>query len=136
MLHRTTQGQFKARNDTGGSNYRLLSHNFIVFAFHLWEQEYRPRIATLLSIEAEELKIPILGDLRLLRNEVLKHRGVLTEKVRMRLEVIGGLQAGQVINFAEDDIEQLIRGIKAALDDMVLSATGTDPEFRTVWHVE
>ena len=81
------------------------------------------------------MKLPIFGDLRLLRNEVLKHRGVLTEKVQRKLEVIGGLQVGQVINFTADDIEQLVRGIKAALDAMVQSAMGTDPKLRTVWHV-
>ncbi len=88
------------------------------------------------GIETEDLKLPILGDLRLLRNEVLKHRCVLSEQVQKRLEVIRGLEVGQVINFPEDEIEQSVRGIKAALDNMVQSATGTDPKFRTVWHVE
>jgi hypothetical protein len=135
MQHQTTQGEYKARNAPGDSNYRLLSQSFIVFAFHLWEQEYRPRIAELLGIKDNELKLPILGDFRLLRNEILKHRGVLTEDESKRLQVIGGLEVGQDINFSGDHIEQLVREIKAALDDMVLSATGTDPKFRTVWHI-
>jgi hypothetical protein len=135
MLHQTTQGQFKTRNDTGGSNYRLLSHIFIVFLFELWEEEYRLRIATWLSIEKNELTLPILGDLRHLRNAVLHHRGVLTEKTHTKLEAIGGLEVGQVINFTEDDIVQLVRRIKAALDELVRSATGTDPELRTIWHI-
>jgi hypothetical protein len=136
MQHQTTQGEYKARNSPGGSNYRLLSHSFIVFVFHLWEQEHRPKIATLLGIRTNELKLPILGDVRLLRNEILKHRGVLTEDESKRLQVIGGLEVGQDINFSGDNIEQLVREIKAALDDMVQSATGTDPKFRTVWHVQ
>ena len=141
LLHETTQGEYKARNAPGGSNFRLLSHNFIVFAFHLWEQEYRPRTARLLGIETNELSLPILGDIRHLRNEVLKNRGVLTESKNQRLEAISGLEVsglevGQVITFSEADIEQLVRAIKAALDNVVLSATGIDPEFRKWWRLQ
>jgi hypothetical protein len=135
IQHQTTQGEYKARNPPGGSNFRLLSHNLIVFAFHLWEQEYRARIAKLLGKKTNELKLPVFGDLRHLRNEILKHRGVLTEYVSNRLEVISGMEVGQVINFAEADIEQLVYDIKAALDDTVQSATGTDPMLRSTWHV-
>lgn len=135
IQHQTTQGEYKARNSPGGSNYRLLSYNLIIFAYHLWEQEYRPRIAELLGIETYELKLPLFGDLRHLRNEILKNRGVLTENVSNRLEVISGMEVGQVISFAEADIEQLVRGIKAALDGTVQSATGTDPRLRTIWHI-
>src|SRR5215212_6117444 len=81
LQHVTTQGEYKARNAPGGANFRLLSHTFIVFAFHLWEQGYRKRIAELLGIEPNKLSLPILGDVRHLRNEVLKNRGVLTEYV-------------------------------------------------------
>ncbi len=123
--HQTTQGEYKARNSPGGSNYRLLSHTLIVFAFQLWEHEYRPRIAKLLGIEkTKELKVPIFGDLRHLRNEILHHRGVLRERISNRLEVISGREVGQVISFSQADVEQLVHDIKAALDDTVQSATG------------
>jgi hypothetical protein len=135
VQHQTTQGEYKARNSPGGSNFRLLSYTLIVFAFHLWEQEYRPRIAKLLGIETNALTLPIFGDLRHLRNEILKHRGVLTERVSNRLEVISGLEVGQDISFADAAIEQLVHDIKAALDDTVQSATGTDPKLRTMWHI-
>jgi len=137
VQHQTTQGQYKARNDVGGANYRLLSQTFIVFVFHLWDNEYRQNFAQLLGMkEAEELSLPILGDFRLLRNDILKHRGVLTEDKSRRLEVIDNLVVGQGITFSADDIEQLVRTIKASLDNMVLSATGIDPEFRKVWRLQ
>jgi len=136
LLYQTTQGKFKARNAPGGANYRLLSQYFVVLAFHLWEHEYRPRIASLFGLkEADEFKMPIFGDIRLLRNEILKHRGVLTKDTVKKLQVVGGLQVGGVIDFSGYDLEQLVHTVKAALDNLVQSATGTDPKLRTVWHV-
>ena len=136
LQHQTTQGEYKARNAPGGANFRFLSHTFIVFAYQLWEEEYRGRIAELLGKETNELSIPLLGDIRLLRHDILKHRGVLTEDKSKRLQVIHYLVGGQYITFSESDIEQLVREIKAALDNMVLAATGTDPEFRKEWRLQ
>jgi len=90
----------------------------------------------LLGKETNELSIPLLGDIRLLRHDILKHRGVLTEDKSKRLQVFDYLVGGQYIAFSESDIEQLVRAIKAALDNMVLAATGTDPEFRKVWRLQ
>jgi hypothetical protein len=78
LQHQTTQGEYKARNASGRANFRLLSHTFIVFTFHLWEQEYRPRIAALLGIDANGLSLPILSDVRHLRNEVLRTKYLRT----------------------------------------------------------
>lgn len=136
VLHQTTQGNFKARNAKGGANLRLLSQYFIVLLFHLWEQEYRGRVADILRLGApDDLKIDIMGDIRLLRNEILKHRGVISNDTAKRLKLLDGFSEGMIISLAEENMEQLVRAMKAACDDLARESAGIDPKLRTLWSI-
>lgn len=138
IQNRTTQGEYKARNAPGGKNYQLLSQYFIVVAFSLWEHEYRERIASLLGHdEKDELKLPMFGDIRLLRNDILHHGGVVSRRTaNQQLEIMTGQVVGKEVWLSEGEMEKLVRGIKSSLDELVLTATGSDPQFRTIWHVQ
>lgn len=62
LLHQTTQGRFKERNAAGGLNDRLLSQYFVVLVFHLWEHEYRARIADILKVASpQDLEMDIFA---------------------------------------------------------------------------
>lgn len=135
LYHATTYGEYKRRNARGGRNYLLLSQYLVVLVFHLWEQEYRPELASTIGIDAKELTVPIIGGLRLLRHEILKHRGILSEKTARRLQVLPHLRPGDQIAFSTDDLYTMMRSLKAALDEIVTEYTGVDPKHRIVWHV-
>ena len=135
VLHQTTQANFKARNSKRGANYRRSVHILIVFIYEYWETEYRGRIATNIDIPRNDLKLPLMGDLRLLRHDIIHHQGVLRPATIEKLEVINGFTKGAgKLNFQEDQIEALLRGVKGMLDKIVVDAGGGDPGHRTVWH--
>ncbi len=136
LLHWSTQGQFRARNEVHGSNRRLIGQLCLVLTFEYWEGEYRQRIAEALGRPRKELTEPILGDLRLIRNDVVHHRGILTERTARRLLVIEGLDIGDEVSFDDEAFHSIIHDIRAFLDRLILEATGVDPEYRALHHIE
>lgn len=136
MLHRTTQGEFKLRNALGASNYVRIAQLLIVLLFEFWETEHRARVAVALGLsKATDLKLPLLGDIRLLRNDIIHNQAVISEETVKKLEVIVGLSPNAVLRLTPDDVEGLIRRIKGTLDDLVVESGGTDPKHRTLWHI-
>lgn len=137
LLHRTTQGDFKRRNAKGGRNHVRAAQLLVVLLYSFWEHDYRPRLAASLGLaDADELKIPLFGDIRLLRRDVIHHQGVITKDTATKLSVLAGFHEGNEITFTDRDIETLVRNIKAAMDELVVQAGGPDPLHRTLWHVQ
>lgn len=134
MLHETTQGAFKERNRQGGRNQFLLGQYVVVLLYTSWEKSHRERLTAALGLE-EPLELPLMGDLRLLRHEILHNRGRISNRTARRLKVIEGLGPGDNIDLDQDSVEALLRGTKQALDQLVLERLGRDPKHRTVWHV-
>ena len=137
LLHRTTQGDFKRRNAKGGRNHMRAAQLLVALLYSFWEHEYRPRLAASLGLaDADELKIPLFGDIRALRRDVIHHHGVVTKETAAKLSVLAGFHEGKEITLTEGDVEALIRSIKAAMDELVVEAGGPDPLHRTLWHVQ
>ncbi|MBA2422153.1 MAG: hypothetical protein H0V61_02870 [Chitinophagales bacterium] len=137
MQHQTTQGNCKRRNATGGKNFLRAAQILIVLIFEYWDSEYRNRIAAALGYEdASELKIPLIGDIRLLRQDIIHHQSIITAKTIKRLEVITGLSVNSELSLATFQVESLLRDVKECLDELVVKAGGKDPEHRKIWHVQ
>src|SRR5690348_13635332 len=66
-----------------------LGQQWIVYTFTAWEHEYRPRLAQAHGIDRDALTIPLFGDLRLLRNDVVHHHGIATDRNSGKCEVLG-----------------------------------------------
>ena len=91
----------------------------VALLYSFWEHEYRPRLAASLGLaDADELKIPLFGDIRALRRDVIHHHGVVTKETAAKLSVLAGFHEGKEITLTEGDVEALIRSIKAAMDVM------------------
>jgi len=134
LLHRTTQGEFKRRNAPGGSNHVRLAQLTLVLVFAYWETAHRARIAHALGLKGQnELTVPIMGDLRRLRHDILHNRGVIQTKTVGKLEVLKAIKAEAPLTITDLEMENLFRNIKTALDDLAVQAGGDDPKHRTVW---
>jgi hypothetical protein len=133
VWHRTTLADLLARNSRGGRNQQLLSQYFVVLMYHLWEGEYRARISSALE-SAEAVANAVFGDIRHLRNDILKHRGVLSEERARKLETIH-LQPNEPIALSGQQLYELLRIAKSSLDELVTRHTGVDPLHRTIWHM-
>ncbi|HEY9295501.1 MAG TPA: hypothetical protein VIQ31_03850, partial [Phormidium sp.] len=49
--------------------------------YSYWEDYYRNKIAELLSKKKNDLKEPIMGDLRLVRNSIIHHRAIALPEI-------------------------------------------------------
>lgn len=67
-----------AANSENGSNAQQHSQAVLVFLFAYWDEEIRPRLATLKKVESREIESDIMGDLRLLRNDILHNKGIIS----------------------------------------------------------
>ncbi|GAB5535465.1 MAG: hypothetical protein Rubg2KO_17140 [Rubricoccaceae bacterium] len=134
LQHRTTQGEYRRRNSPSGSNYSRLAQYLVILVFHLWEQEYRVLLAEALGVDKATIRLPVIGDLRRLRNEILKHRGVVSASTARALEVIKFAEGDSIV-FTPDQIFQVVRTVKAGIDTLVQDHTSHDPKHRTVWHI-
>ena len=78
-------------NSEHGINYQQHSRAILIFVFTFWEDEMRPKLAKASSKEIDEIKLDIMGDLRILRNVILHSKGVLKKDKHRRLKELGSM---------------------------------------------
>jgi hypothetical protein len=92
-----------------GSAETRLGQQWIVFLYALWEHEYRPRLAVAHNRDPNDERYPLIGDLRLIRNDVIHHRGVATSTNTGRCKVLQWFQPGETIILRGQHFEEFIR---------------------------
>jgi hypothetical protein len=65
-----------------------LSQQWVVYTYAMWEEEYRPRLAAARGCDSNDIRLPLLGDLRRLRNDIVHHRAIATAANTGRCEVL------------------------------------------------
>jgi hypothetical protein len=80
--------EFIAANERSGSNEQQVCRALIVFIYAYWEDVTRHECAKALEVEKTDLRLPIAGDLRLLRHAMLHTRNVLRADAHRKLEVL------------------------------------------------
>jgi hypothetical protein len=88
----------------GGPVETILGQQWIVFVFSGWEEEYRRRLADALGCLPNDLRFPLIGDLRRLRNDVVHHHGIATARNAARCEVLHWFTEGDQIRLDTDHI--------------------------------
>ena len=63
-LHRCTQLEYKERDSEGGLNFLFIGNMALVSIYQYWEDYYRAEISSLFGIPKNELKEPVMGDIR------------------------------------------------------------------------
>lgn len=74
-----------------------LGQQWLVMVVAEWEENFRPRFAAAENVDVAEIQDQCMGDLRLLRNDVVHHRGVATRHNTGRAE-ISWFQPGDLIH--------------------------------------
>jgi hypothetical protein len=134
--HYTTQGKYKERNGRNGTNSFRLAQLLLVLVYEYWDSEHRHAIAAALGLsDTKELKVPVLGDLRLLRHDVIHKRAIVSIETVSKLEVLTKFEVGNAIRLEENDVREIVRGVKAAIDQIVIEKTGDDPGYRNFWRI-
>ena len=134
VLHETTQGAYKSRNAEGGQNHIRAGQLLVVLLFEYWESHHRQCIAVAMNLDDQKsLKVPLLGDLRALRQDVIHHRGLVRAETVRRLTVLTGLLAGDVLQLSKVAVEDTVLKLKGAMDDLAVSVGCPDPLHRQTW---
>lgn len=93
-----------------------LSQQWIVYMFTAWEHEFRARLAAAHGCSPNDLKYPLLGDLRRLRNDVVHHHGVATPGETGKCELLVWFTPGDVIQLRGEHFAEFVEGFP--WDDM------------------
>jgi hypothetical protein len=121
LLHNTTQGELKLRNRRGGQNDVFFGNMCLVAIFTYWEDHYRAQIAKALGREKNDLKAPVFGDIRLIRNSIIHHREIALADIE-RCEVLRWFSKGEGIAISTDQFRQLASEVNKFLDKMIADA--------------
>ena len=103
-----TQAEYKGRNSPSGRNYKFIGNMSLISIYQYWEDYYRSEIADFLSIENKnDLKAPIMGDLRFLRISIIHHKGIALKDVE-KCEMLKWYKSGDEIFIDQDKLEEII----------------------------
>jgi hypothetical protein len=117
--HITSQGEYKARNKKGGRNHFRAAEYLVVMLYQYWESKYRAAIANARGIDPDDVKVPVIGDLRVLRIDILHHRAIVRQETAQKLQIFKRVIAGQRLTLTHNDVEILVDTVKASLNDLL-----------------
>jgi hypothetical protein len=87
-----------------------LGQQWIVFVYTLWEHEYRKRLAAAHGCAVRDVKYPLLGDIRLLRNDVVHHSGVATPENAGKCQVVHHwFRPGELMHLRGEHFAEFVR---------------------------
>jgi len=95
-------------NAPGGANEQQHARAIIVFLYTAWELEYRPRLAVAKSIDLNEIKSDVMGDLRIIRHSILHTKSTLSSEDHRKLKKLGVLfQPDQLFSISYENMHQI-----------------------------
>jgi hypothetical protein len=116
-IHRCTLLEYKERNTPGGLNFKTLGNMCMVLIYQYWEDHYRKKIAEFARLEKNGIKLPIMGDLGIIRNSIIHHKGIAKDEVE-KCEILKWFKAGDEISVNQEQFEELIRHIEKGLNEL------------------
>lgn len=87
----------------------LLGLQWLVFVYALWEDNIRGRIAAAAGCQKTDVKWTLLGDLGLLRNDVIHHRAIATARNSGRCKCLRWFAIGDRIRIDGEHVEEFHR---------------------------
>jgi hypothetical protein len=123
-LHICTQEEHKERNEKDGENYRTIGNLCLVQIYQYWEDYYRAEIAQEFGLDKDDIKLDVMGDIRLLRRSIIHHRGIALEDIE-RCKLLKLFGEGDEIFITENQFEMIVFQIKEGLKALASSYHGS-----------
>ena len=130
-LHSVSHGELTDRNLRGGENWIFLANVCLVSIYQYWEDRYRGEIAAAWDKQKDDVRVPIMGDLRHYRHSIIHRAGFAVPEVA-RCEVIRWFDPGERIELTEEHMRTLMFRISEGLVELLQQAddgTGEIMEF-------
>lgn len=127
--HRIIRAEdFIATNAQASFNEQQVCCSIIVFLFAYWDEEIRPQIACVRRVEASEIKVDAMGDLRIARNSIIHNKGIITDTDHTKLRKMTELfKPGQKIALSHDEMHKLFVLVKQAIAEIIMVYVGHLP---------
>jgi hypothetical protein len=87
---------FISANAQKGFNEQQVCWSIIVFMFAYWDEEIRPQIARIRAVDAKEVRVDALGDLRIVRHSIIHNKGVISSADHGKLRKMADLVQPEV----------------------------------------
>lgn len=114
-------------NSEHGVNFQQHSRAILIFVFTFWEDEVRPKLAKASSKEINEIKLDIMGDLRILRNVILHSKGVLKKDKHKRLKQLDSMfSQDETLIITYENMHQIFVLIKQDLARLLFHWIGVE----------
>jgi len=107
--------RFMALAAEGGLAEQRLGHQLVVFVYTIWESEYRPKLASALQVPPNNVEVPILGDLRRIRNDVVHNRGIASADHTAKCVELRWFSAGDPILVRHEHIIELDEKVQSLI---------------------
>ncbi|MDD2338109.1 MAG: hypothetical protein PHD01_16240 [Geobacteraceae bacterium] len=115
VLHECSQKEYKERNTENGVNFKFIGNMALVSLYQYWEDHYRSKIAEQFHINKNELKAPVMGDLRLIRISIVHHAGIALKDIE-KCNVLGWYKEGDEIFIDKNKFEEIVFQIKSQIN--------------------
>lgn len=122
----TIQDQLISLKD-GGIDEVLVGNICASFAYSLWEDNYRPALATQRGIKKNSIKSELFRELGTYRHAIMHNHAVGTSKTE-KLKLLPSTHKGAALNVDRHVFELIVRLIKKELHAISLSATAAQPD--------
>lgn len=124
----TRADDFIKANTEAGFNEQQTCRAIIVFMFAYWDEEIRPKIAAVRGVKSDDVKLDELGDLRILRKNIVHNRGLLPTSEYAKLKVMKDIvKPDTQIVFTHNQMHRVFLHIKQAIGTLILKSTGDLP---------
>ena len=123
--YRTTPRRLLHASGPDGLNKRLLHHSVIVYAYALWEDRYRQRIAQECQVAKNDIESDVFYDLNTYRQAAVHS----FQRVNRKPKILGFFTKGERIEFTAQQMQELFRELIAELNRIGRVYYGSDPAF-------
>ena len=100
--------------------YRFVGNMIVVLLYQYWESYFRPRIAAILNEEPSDVKVPVIGDLRHIRNSIIHHGSIANADIE-RCEILKWFAPGDEISIDYVKVKRIRELIHEFCNDLLRS---------------
>jgi hypothetical protein len=116
-----------------GPVIRALGQQWLVLVASLWNDEFRSRLAKAKGIRTNEVKDPYFGDINKMRNDIVHHGGIATERNSGRCEVLRWFSEGEVIDVRPVHVAELADYLGLAKTSRDINGDGPWTALGSFW---
>ena len=83
-----SQGELLKGLKKGGEFENQHAKALVVFMYHLWDENFRNRIAKIISVPKRQVKCALMGDIRQVRHLIIHKNSVVPQNFSAKLEFL------------------------------------------------